>query len=146
MTGPATPVPPTVGGRIAECRERRGWTQRRLAEVAGISVTFLSELENDKRTMGADVILRIADALGVSVDYLLKGEVEPARPRRPLVLPPELTEAAEERGWPLGETVDTLKARQLVVARRSRDAEDRPDRDLSKQEWIDLHDRLFQHE
>jgi transcriptional regulator with XRE-family HTH domain len=109
-------------------------------------VTFLSELENDKRTMGADVVLRIADALAVSIDYVLKGEVEPVRPRRPLVLPPELTEAAEEEGWPLGEAVDTLKARQLVVARRSREAEDRPDRGLSKQEWIDLHDRLFQHE
>jgi transcriptional regulator with XRE-family HTH domain len=49
------PVPPTLGKRIGSCRERLGWTQKRLAEEAGISVTFLSELENEKRMPGAEL-------------------------------------------------------------------------------------------
>ncbi|MGE0441234.1 MAG: helix-turn-helix domain-containing protein [Polyangiaceae bacterium] len=136
--------PSTLGGRAARCRERLGRTQRELAEQAGISVTFLSEIENDRRSMGADVLLRLAEVLGVSVDYLLKGETEPQRHREPLIIPPELAEAAEERGWSLGKATDLLKANQLVVARRSRDSDsDRSNRLLSKDDWIDLHDRLF---
>lgn len=141
---PPPAVPATMGKRVAYCRERHGWTQKELAERAGLSVTFLSEIENDRRSMGSDVLLRIAEALGVSVDYLLKGEVEPARPREPLLIPSELAEAAEERRWSLGEAMDTFKANQLVIARRSRDQDaDRRHKDLSKEEWIDLHDRLF---
>jgi transcriptional regulator with XRE-family HTH domain len=137
------PVPATLGRRIAECRERLGLTQSEFAQRAGISVTFLSEVENDKRKPGTDVILQIADALGVSIDYLIKGETEPPRSRTPLVIPSELAEAAEERRWSLGEATDTLKAHLLVVARRSRDSVNRQDRVLTKEEWFDLHDRLF---
>lgn len=134
-------VPPTLGKRISEGRERLGWTQKRLAEEAGISVTFLSELENEKRMPGADTLLRLADALQTSLDYLVKGRVDPAPPRRPLVIPPELAEIADEQGWSVGETSDLLKFRQMVVARRSQGgaAED-PERRLSREEWLRLLD------
>ena len=137
-------LPATLGRRIADCRDERGWTQKQLAERAGLSVTFLSELENDRRGLGSDALLRLADALGTSLDYLVKGELDAPRPRPPLVIPPELAEAAEERRWSLGEARDLLKARQLVVARRSQgpDADD-PQRRLTKEEWFALHERLF---
>jgi transcriptional regulator with XRE-family HTH domain len=135
------PVPPTLGKRIGSCRERLGWTQKRLAEEAGISVTFLSELENEKRMPGADVLLRLADALQTSLDYLAKGRVASAPPWQSLVIPSELAELAEEEGWSLGDTSDLLKFRQMVVARRSRSgtAED-PERRLTREEWLRLSD------
>jgi transcriptional regulator with XRE-family HTH domain len=139
----ATDVPPTLGKRIADGRERKGWTQKNLAQRAGISVTFLSEIENDRRGIGSETLLSIADALGTSLDYLVRGEVRTAPARRPLVIPPDLMEAADENGWTLGQTKDLLRTREIVLARRSRNGEaDRDVRSLSKEEWVELFKRL----
>ena len=62
---------PTVGDRIREVREHRRLTQDRLAEVTDISKGFLSDVENNKRNVSSEYLLRIANALGASVDYLL---------------------------------------------------------------------------
>jgi DNA-binding XRE family transcriptional regulator len=141
-------VPSTLGKRIAECRERLGWKQKKLADEAAISVTFLSELENGHRMPGSEIVLRIADVLGVSVDYLLRGQVGPtgAGPPRPVVLPPALVEAAVQKGWSVSVARDLLKARQLVVARRSGESTAERIEHLSKNDWIDMHKRWFEHE
>jgi transcriptional regulator with XRE-family HTH domain len=140
-------APKTIGSRLAACRDERGWTQKQLADEAEISVTFLSEVENDHRAIGSEGLLRVANALGISIDYLLKGETEPVPVRHPLVVPPELTEAAEDRGWSLGVAKDLLKARQIVVARRNRSAaSDEPGRSLSKDDWVQLYEHLFRNE
>lgn len=134
MTVPFS-VPPTLGRRIADQRERLGWTQKTLADKAQLSVTFLSEVENGHRTPGADGLLRLAEALGASLDYLMKGVLDPELPRRPLVLPPELAQVADEDGWSFGEASDLLKFQEMVVARRSRDGGDDAGRHLTKEEW-----------
>src|SRR3954453_13987215 len=92
-------VPATVGRRIAACREARGWTQKRLADESDLSVPFLSDVENDKRAIGSDGLLRLADALGASLDYLMKGTLDTSAVRTPLVIPHELAQAAEEHSW-----------------------------------------------
>jgi DNA-binding XRE family transcriptional regulator len=52
-------------------REARGLTQRRLAEAAGISVPYLSQIEAGKRKGGAGVLAALARALQVSLDDLV---------------------------------------------------------------------------
>jgi transcriptional regulator with XRE-family HTH domain len=133
----------TLGRRIAACRVARGWTQKRLAEEAGISVPFLSDVENDKRSIGSDPLVRLADALGASLDYLLKGIESDAGPRGPLVIPGELAEAAEEQGWSVGEAQDLVNAHRIVVSRRSKGDGGGVDDTLSKQGWLDFYRRLF---
>lgn len=135
-----SPIPATLGRRIADCRERRGWTQKKLAEAAELSVTFLSEVENDRRSPGSDALLRLADALGASLDYLVKGIVDAEPTKRPLVIPPELANLAEEQGWSVSETSDLLKFHRMVLARRSRgqgtdDSESSP----TREEWRKLY-------
>lgn len=133
-------VPPTLGRRVADCRERLGWTQKTLAEKAGLSITFLSEVENDRRAPGTQALLDLADALGASLDYLVKGIAESGSAKRALVIPPELTEAAEQGGWSVGAASDLLKFRQMVVARRSRSGEvDQTDRELKRRDWEELY-------
>ena len=135
----------SLGGRVRECREQRGWTQREVAGAARISVTILSELENDHRAPGAQVLLRLADALGVSLDYLLRGTVSERPKRRRLVLPVELAEVAEEEGWSVREWSDLLAYRDMVVARRARaGAPEQRDNALSKEDWRRLHAWLKQ--
>lgn len=45
---------PTVGERIKARRAELGWTQDHFAEKAGISKSFVSDLETGKRSIGAD--------------------------------------------------------------------------------------------
>ena len=136
--------PTTLGGRVADLRARKGILQKNLADEAGISVGFLSEVENDHRTPGAEILLRVADALGASLDYLLRGEE--ARPEpKPLTIPTSLQEAAEERHWSYGVTASLLRAQSTVLFRRTPTGrgEERP-RDWSKQDWFRLHEALYE--
>lgn len=137
------PAVTSLGGRVRECREQRGWTQKELAGAASISVTFLSELENDHRTPGAAVVLRLSDALGVSLNYLLRGAVSERPKRRRVVLPVELAEVAEEEGWSVRVWSDLLAYRDMVVARRARPGTpEHREHTLTKEDWRKLHDWL----
>ena len=61
----------TIGERIAEARQRRGWTQSDLAARAGSSAATVSQWETGHRTPGAPALVALADALEVTADWLL---------------------------------------------------------------------------
>ena len=134
----------TLGERIVSRREALGLKQRDLAVRADLSVTFISEIENDKRNLSSESLLSLADALGVSTDYILKGEEAKQHLSEPLIIPPELTVAAEEMNWSLNDTRDLLKARGMVVARRSRHSKaDDATKIFSKHDWIEFYKEFF---
>lgn len=60
----------SLGNRIRTERQRREITQEKLAERVDISTNFMSLIENG-RNMSVETLVKIADALGVTVDYLL---------------------------------------------------------------------------
>lgn len=124
------------GDRVKAAREKRNWTQEQLAEAAGISKGFLSDIENDKRNISSESALKIADALGISLDYLLRGEAgQRERDREPVKIPPELSEVAEELGLSYRDTLTLLEAHGAVVARRSAKLLRPP----SAEDWRRLH-------
>ncbi len=57
-------------------REYRGLTQQQVAEAAGISKSYLSQLETGQRKGSAEVLARVAKALNVSLDDLVMPDVE----------------------------------------------------------------------
>lgn len=61
----------TFGQRLARVRKERGYTQVEIAEKIGIIQVLVSNYENDRLRMHADMIVRFAQALGVSGDALL---------------------------------------------------------------------------
>lgn len=129
----------TLGDRIREARENRKWTQDKLAEETGLSKSFLSEVENTKRTPSAENVLKISNALGVSLDYLLKGETgRQERERQPIQIPVELSKAAEEEHWSYNDILMLLAAHNSVVARRS----NRSLRSPSEDEWKRLYEAI----
>ena len=131
-----SPVPASLGRRVADCREQLGLTQKVLAERAGLSVTFVSEIENDRRTPGTEALLALANALGSSLDYLVKGASAAPLPRRPLLIPAELAEAADEAQIPLSIASDLVRWNDMVIARRSRGGEaDQSGHTPSKGDW-----------
>ena len=63
-----------IGRRIAEIRREVGLTQEQLAERVGISVVHLCNIELGKKTPGLTVLIRIAEALEVATDWILRAE------------------------------------------------------------------------
>lgn len=64
----------TIGRRIANIRKKRGFTQEKLAELANISIQFLSDIENDKKSMTITTVKNLAKCLNVSTDYIIFGK------------------------------------------------------------------------
>ena len=64
-----------VGQRITERRKKLGITQEALAEISDVTTQFVSYAESGKRAMRPENLLKIANALGVSTDYLLTGDI-----------------------------------------------------------------------
>jgi DNA-binding XRE family transcriptional regulator len=57
-------------------RGYRGLTQQQVAEAAGISKSYLSQLESGQRKGSAEVLARVAKALNVSLDDLVMPDAE----------------------------------------------------------------------
>ena len=108
----------SVGERIRGRRAELGWTQDQLAQRAGISKSFLSDLENGKRSVGANNLLDIARALGVSLDFLMTGTASQDQ-RSEVPIPASLARFAAEEGLTFRQTLVLLEMQQQIVAHRS---------------------------
>jgi transcriptional regulator with XRE-family HTH domain len=128
----------TLGERVRELRERQKLTQDQLAEQTGLSKGFLSDVERDKRQVSATNLLKIGNAVGASLDYLLRGEDVPDAVQRPVIIPPELSQVAEEMKLSYAQTLQLLEAHNSVVARRS----DKGARRFTIEDWRRLHDAI----
>jgi y4mF family transcriptional regulator len=71
---PAVPAHRRIlGDALRTYRKRAKLTQEILAEKAGLSVVFISLLENGRQTVSLDSLLRIAKALNVQLEDLVRG-------------------------------------------------------------------------
>ena len=61
------------GRNVARIRNEKGFSQDKLAEKADLDRTFLSGIERGVRNPGIKVVVRLARALGVTVDQLCRG-------------------------------------------------------------------------
>lgn len=57
--------------RMKELREEFGWTQKQLADHAGLSQGGIGSIENGSREPNITTLKAIAKAFGVGVDYLI---------------------------------------------------------------------------
>ncbi len=61
-----------LGKRIKQERLNKRLTQEVLAEKANISVSFLGQIERGERKLSLETLIKLGEALGVSLDYLVK--------------------------------------------------------------------------
>ena len=80
-------------------------------------------------------MLRIANVLGASMDYLMRGETKEQIRREPVIIPTEFSQAAEQLGLSYATTLEILEAHNSVVARRSA----RTTKQLSVAEWKEFY-------
>ena len=64
-----------LGKRIREERLRLHLTQARLAEDIDISDTYMGAIERGERSLTLDTLVRLANRLGVTIDYMLADSV-----------------------------------------------------------------------
>ena len=69
----------TIGGRIKFAMERKGMSQADLMRAIGIKSSSMSNLINNTRTKrpSATTLLRLADVLDVSQEWIMTGKGEP---------------------------------------------------------------------
>jgi len=65
-----------IGKRIRCLRKSKRITQEKLAEMIDVSVPYISNIENGKVTASAEIIVRLAEALGTSADTIFCLEIE----------------------------------------------------------------------
>ena len=65
----------SLGKQIQKYRERAGYSQEKLSEMIECSTIFISYIERGVKSPGLDKLIKIANALNVSVDILLGKEL-----------------------------------------------------------------------
>ena len=66
-----------LGKRIREERLKLHLTQEKLAEDIGVSNTYIGLIERGERSLSLDTLVRLANRLGITIDYLLQDSVHP---------------------------------------------------------------------
>jgi len=66
-------TPPAVGQNINRLRKEKQLTLDQLAAVCGVSKSMLSQIERNETNPTLAIVWRLAEALGESIDDLIKG-------------------------------------------------------------------------
>ena len=62
-----------IGKRIQEVRKQQEMTQAELAALTDMSDSYISYIETAKKQASLEALVRISNALGITVDELLSG-------------------------------------------------------------------------
>ncbi len=60
-----------IGSRITELRKAKNWSQTDLAKEISVSRVIIGRYERDEAAPSIDIAKKMADAFGVSLDYLV---------------------------------------------------------------------------
>lgn len=78
-----------LGKRIRAERRKQDLTQEKLAEMAEISDSFMGHIERGGRTLSIETLAKLANALNLSIEYIVCGEYN----YQPGMLPAEIHDA-----------------------------------------------------
>lgn len=66
----------SFGKQLQRYRERAGYSQEALAELVECSTIFISYIERGEKSPSLDTLIKLANALDISVDILLGKELK----------------------------------------------------------------------
>ncbi|MEV0002629.1 helix-turn-helix domain-containing protein [Micromonospora sp. NPDC050980] len=72
-----------IGGVLRRIRQRQGRTLREVAQAAGVSLPYLSEVERGRKEASSEVLAAICRALGIHLADLLEEARDELRRERP---------------------------------------------------------------
>ena len=69
----------TLGKKLRQARQEKGYTQQVLAEKAGIGNVYLGEIERGLKMPSLNSFVRIIESLDLSADSILREELSSGR-------------------------------------------------------------------
>jgi transcriptional regulator with XRE-family HTH domain len=114
-----------------------GWTQYQLAEKAGSSKSFVSDVENGKRNIGAETLLDVDRAMNVSLDFLMTCKGSGER-RAETKIPASLARLAADEGLSVREMLTLLDLQERIIAARRASKRER----LEKVDWQEFYESV----
>ena len=99
-----------IGQRIRAERNKKGWQQAELAFRAGMTSAHLSHIETAQTKLALPTIVKIANALSVSVDELLYDSMEQVKVVYDKKIAEELTQKSGDRTTVYGTAINNYRA------------------------------------
>jgi len=122
-----------LGARVRSLREEQMLTIRQLHERTGLSIGFISEVENGHWMPGGITLKLLVTALNSTTDYILNGTIgeDPTSFANLSDIPQALFNVAEARNWTIAQVMLLTEVRQSI-ARRSAYP-------FTPDDWVKLH-------
>ena len=99
----------TIGKRIRDFRCQKHWTQAMLAEKSGIEPSNLSHIERAATNLSLPTLIHIANALEVSLDELVYGNLVKSAHVSAGMIGELLADCTPEEWQALAEVLETTK-------------------------------------
>ena len=64
-----------LGQKLRHARQKKGYSQHALAEIADIGNVYLGEIERGLKMPSLNTFIKLIEALDVSADYILRDEL-----------------------------------------------------------------------
>lgn len=65
----------SIGSVLREYRKKNGYTLKKLSDISGVSLTFISDIENGRKKPSTEKAKLLADALNMDIKLLLDEKV-----------------------------------------------------------------------
>lgn len=130
--------PASLGDAVRSARTSAGWSQRELAEYAGMSRQHLVAVEQGKGNPTWDTVLRLTSVLGLTLELQLGKSHQATFPKRPLPRRRTYRTGSQEK-------VSEEKSPQTSVTPRSSTSEKKRNEPIPSDGNIDLAALLAAH-
>ena len=104
----------SLGKQIQKYRERAGYSQEKLAEIIECSTIFISYIERGVKSPGLDKLMKIANALDVSVDILLGKDLASYNTERLKDIEQQLKKLPEQEQLKILDMIDSIISIELL--------------------------------
>ena len=64
-----------LGKKLRDARQKKGYTQHALAEIADIGSVYLGEIERGSKMPSLNIFVKLIEALDISADCILRDEL-----------------------------------------------------------------------
>lgn len=101
----------SMGNRIRLARKAQNLSQEQLAELCGISVSYMGHIERGSRKMSLETLVSLCEALNVSSDYLLMDDL----PDNDMVIYGILNEVRKKGSFHYNKLITIIKALAEII-------------------------------
>lgn len=107
-----------IGIRIKQERFNQNITQEKLAEISGISVTHMSNIENANTKLSLPVLVNIANALNCNANIILFGNTNSNLNASLSMISKILSDCSSEERIIIIDTIQALKNSLKIIEKR----------------------------